>query len=390
MGASLLCAPAEAATLEAWRFDRTQNRLELRTDQGVQPVAQLVFSPTRLVIDLPGINLGRPKVEEAIGGTIRSLRIAQFDRQTTRVVVELAPGYTIDPNQVRFQGTFANRWTVTLPTPRYDPQLGAIAVTPPSQSTPPGRPAPTPPRPTVPTTPGVVVVPDSASPPTPSLPPNRPGTVVVPDSASPPPTSSPRPTPPTSPRPVPTPSIKPPTERVVVVIDPGHGGPDPGAIGIGGLRETDVVLPVAKQIATLLEKQGVEAILTRSTERDLDLAPRVNLAEEVDATVFVSIHANAVGLSRPEVNGLETYYYDSGLDLANTIHRTILEDVNVTDRRVRKANFYVLRETSMPAVLVELGFVTGATDAARLRNPTYRNQMAAAIARGILRYLQRI
>jgi N-acetylmuramoyl-L-alanine amidase len=176
----------------------------------------------------------------------------------------------------------------------------------------------------------------------------------------------------------------------VVVIDPGHGGPDPGAIGIGGLRETDVVLPVAKQIATLLEKQGVEAILTRSTERDLDLAPRVNLAEEVDATVFVSIHANAVGLSRPEVNGLETYYYDSGLDLANTIHRTILEDVNVTDRRVRKANFYVLRETSMPAVLVELGFVTGATDAARLRNPTYRNQMAAAIARGILRYLQRI
>jgi N-acetylmuramoyl-L-alanine amidase len=190
----------------------------------------------------------------------------------------------------------------------------------------------------------------------------------------------------TSNPPTPFPGV--PNGRIIVVVDPGHGGPDPGAIGIGGLRETDIVLPIAQQVATLLEQQGIQAVLTRTGEYDLDLPPRVAMAQRMNANLFVSIHANSISLSRPDVNGLETYYYSNGQRLARTIHNSILQSLDIRDRGVRTARFYVLRRTSMPSVLVEVGFVTGREDAAKLSDPTYRSQMAQAIARGILQYLQ--
>jgi N-acetylmuramoyl-L-alanine amidase len=202
----------------------------------------------------------------------------------------------------------------------------------------------------------------------------------------------PVPNPPIGTLPRPTGSIDFPTVpkgRLVVVIDPGHGGPDPGAVGRGGIREKDIVLDIGTQVANLLSQQGIQAVLTRKDDIDLDLEPRVALAERLNATLFVSIHANAIDMSRPDINGLETYYYDSGLGLAQTIHASVLEAIGLPDRRVRSARFYVLRKTSMPSVLVETGFVTGAEDAARLANPSYRSQMAAAITRGILQYIQR-
>ncbi|HEY9910013.1 MAG TPA: N-acetylmuramoyl-L-alanine amidase, partial [Thermosynechococcaceae cyanobacterium] len=196
---------------------------------------------------------------------------------------------------------------------------------------------------------------------------------------------------PVPPRTNPTPPTRPrvPNGKLVVVIDPGHGGPDPGAIGIRGIQEKEIVLDISRQVATLLEKQGVQAVLTREDDRDLDLEPRVQLAQQVKAALFVSIHANAIDLSRPEVNGLETYYYESGLELARSIHASVLASTGMADRRVRQARFYVLRRTSMPSVLVETGFVTGRDDAARLSSPAFRSQMAAGIVRGILQYIQR-
>ena len=108
------------------------------------------------------------------------------------------------------------------------------------------------------------------------------------------------------------------------------------------------------------------------------------------ATAFVSIHANAISMSRPDVNGLETYHAPGarlGARLARTVHNTILRRLRMPDRRVRPARFYVIRKTSMPAILVETGFLTGAQDIVRLRNPAWRKQMAQAIAQGILNYL---
>lgn len=113
----MLSSPAMAARLESWRFDANQNRLEFNTLGNVQPQAQLIFNPTRLVIDLPGTTFGRPQLTQQVGGGIRAIRVGQFDEQTTRIVVELTPGYTLDPKRVQFVGTSGDRWMVQLPTP---------------------------------------------------------------------------------------------------------------------------------------------------------------------------------------------------------------------------------------------------------------------------------
>ncbi|WP_052128593.1 N-acetylmuramoyl-L-alanine amidase family protein [Neosynechococcus sphagnicola] len=181
---------------------------------------------------------------------------------------------------------------------------------------------------------------------------------------------------------------RPPKGRLVVVIDPGHGGPDVGAVGIGGIWEKNIVLDVSRQVADLLERQGIQAVLTRPDDRDLDLEPRVQIARQVNATIFVSIHANSINLSRPDISGIETYYYATGARLAQVLHRNILQGTGAKDRGVRTARFYVIRRTTMPSVLLEIGFVTGQEDASRLSTAAYRSQMAAAIARGILEYLQ--
>ena len=192
-----------------------------------------------------------------------------------------------------------------------------------------------------------------------------------------------------SPAPTPSPTPLPPRQgRILVMIDPGHGGRDPGAIGIGGLREKDINITISRRVQDQLEAQGIQVVMTRTDDRAVSLQGRVDLAERANATVFVSIHANAISLSRPEVNGLETYYYSSGLTLARTIHNRILQNVTMADRGVRRARFYVLRNTSMPAVLVETGFVTGRDDAARFRNPAAVQQIADSIAQGIIEYVR--
>jgi N-acetylmuramoyl-L-alanine amidase len=178
-------------------------------------------------------------------------------------------------------------------------------------------------------------------------------------------------------------------DKIIVVIDPGHGGPDPGAVGIGGLNEVQIVDPVSNRVAELLRESGVDPVLTRTGDYDLDLDPRVDLANRIPANLFVSIHANAISMSRPDVNGLETYYYESGNYLAETIHESLIDATGSNDRGVRTARFYVLRYTDMPAVLVELGFVTGDQDAPRLRDPDYQETLARGIARGILEYIER-
>ena len=95
-----------------------------------------------------------------------------------------------------------------------------------------------------------------------------------------------------------------------------------------------------------------------------------------------------MGGTRPEVNGLETYYFQTGRILARTIHQTILRRFDIRDRNVRQARFYVLRNTTMPAVLVEVGFLTGSVDNRNLSNASYRQRMGEAIAQGIMEYLR--
>lgn len=178
-------------------------------------------------------------------------------------------------------------------------------------------------------------------------------------------------------------------ERVTVVLDPGHGGVDPGAVGIGGLQEKEVVMAITRHAAAALEAAGVAVIFTRQGDQSVDLQPRVDIAEAAQADLFVSIHANAISMARPEVNGVETYYYsERGARLAQILHRQVMQRINLGDRGVKQARFFVLRRTSMPAVLIETGFVTGAIDAPYLSDPSWQTTMGEAIAEGILTYLR--
>ena len=189
--------------------------------------------------------------------------------------------------------------------------------------------------------------------------------------------------------PTPAPVRRTPNTRVLVTIDPGHGGRDPGAIGVGGLQEKDVILPISREVAQILEKHGVAVMLTRRDDRFISLSGRAEMANRAGSDIFVSIHANSAGRSRTQVNGAETFYYSSGRRLAQNIQNRMIRDTGMKNRGVKQARFYVLRHTAMPAALVEVGFVTGRSDAAKLSSPQFRSQMAQAIANGILDYIGR-
>ncbi len=180
--------------------------------------------------------------------------------------------------------------------------------------------------------------------------------------------------------------------RVLVMLDPGHGGKDPGAIGPSGLKEVDVILPIAKRVAEILSRQGIAVKMTRTSDYFVGLDQRVTMSREAGATLFVSIHANSID-NRPDVNGLETYHYNLGQSLAATVHNTVVDYVNkngfyLNDRRVRSARFLVLRKSSIPAILVETGYLTSEAEAARLLRDDYRKVMAEAIAKGIIQYVK--
>jgi len=178
-----------------------------------------------------------------------------------------------------------------------------------------------------------------------------------------------------------------------VVIDPGHGGPDSGAVGIDGLKETDVVLDVSKIVTTLLSEKGVIVQMTRNKEVEVDLSPRVSLANKTNSDIFVSIHANASRGKKRYINGIETFYYSGwrGRLLAEKIQKEILKvSPGSPDRGVRKGRYFVIKKTNMPAVLAEIGFVTGRLDARRLEKKIHRRRVAFAIAKGILEYFKRV
>ena len=118
MGVFLLCTPAQAGSLESWNYNRNLRQIDLKTDEGVQPKVFLLANPTRLVIELPNTILGRSQTNQRIDPLIQEIRVGQFNSQTTRMVVELAPGYTIDPKKVRVRAESPTRWVLLLPTPQ--------------------------------------------------------------------------------------------------------------------------------------------------------------------------------------------------------------------------------------------------------------------------------
>ncbi len=113
----LLAVPVHAGQLAAWKFDPVRSRIDFKTDAGVQPKAFMLFNPTRLIVDLPGIAFPKPTITQRLSGNFRSLRVGQLDVNTTRLALELQPGYTLNPKQVQFVGENPIDWYVSIPVP---------------------------------------------------------------------------------------------------------------------------------------------------------------------------------------------------------------------------------------------------------------------------------
>ncbi|MGL5078650.1 MAG: AMIN domain-containing protein, partial [Waterburya sp.] len=120
LGVFLFCSPAQAGKIISWEFEEQDNNLVFETDEGVQPEAELLSNPTRLVIDLPGTTLDRETVKESYNGTVRGFRIGQSEPDTSRIVVEFAPGYIVNSDEIEFEENSGTEWTVKLPETKVD------------------------------------------------------------------------------------------------------------------------------------------------------------------------------------------------------------------------------------------------------------------------------
>ncbi|MGE5707252.1 MAG: N-acetylmuramoyl-L-alanine amidase, partial [Bacteroidota bacterium] len=172
----------------------------------------------------------------------------------------------------------------------------------------------------------------------------------------------------------------------LVVIDPGHGGTDPGAIGQRSTKESAVNLEMALKLQAELKKYGISTAMTRDTDVFVDLPTRPNFGEQKGAKLFVSLHCNAC--PNPEATGVETYYrQNDGIPLAKEIHRLLVEDLGRPDRGVKQARLYVLRSLNFPSVLVETAFISNVNEEALLADADFQQRAVQAIAGGIYRAL---
>lgn len=170
-----------------------------------------------------------------------------------------------------------------------------------------------------------------------------------------------------------------------IVLDAGHGGRDPGCVGVNKCYEKDVNLAVIFYLKQFLENKGKKVILSRSDDSEVLLQPRVDVANQNQASIFVSIHSNSI--PNPDITGIETYYYtDQSLLFAQTLHKHLITKLNVPDRKVRQRQLFVTRKTFMPSVLIEIGFLTNSTEAALLASPKYQEKIASALFDGIIEY----
>ncbi len=188
-----------------------------------------------------------------------------------------------------------------------------------------------------------------------------------------------------------------------VVVDPGHGGKDPGMTGADGLEEKGINLEISLKLRDILEKQGFNVVLTRDTDRGLydedasgkklqDLQRRTELIRKADPLLTVSIHQNSY--SDPDVKGPQVFYFqgsDEGKSLAEAVQKSLNEKLEITDPRSVKGNssYYLLKKSPAVTVIAECGFLTNPSEAEKLQDEAYQYKVAEALTEGIEAYLAR-
>ncbi|WJH34148.1 N-acetylmuramoyl-L-alanine amidase [Paenibacillus sp. CC-CFT747] len=171
-----------------------------------------------------------------------------------------------------------------------------------------------------------------------------------------------------------------------VVLDAGHGDQDPGAISISGKQEKDFNLTMVLKVKKILDQNpNIQVYLTRSDDTFVTLDGRCEFANNLGANVFVSIHGNKWV---PSTSGSETYYWrPESLSLANIMHKNLVAAAGLPDRQVRQNDFRVVKYTNMPAVLLEVGYLSSPNDEPQMFNAAFQDRVAGGIANGIKQYL---
>lgn len=195
-------------------------------------------------------------------------------------------------------------------------------------------------------------------------------------------------------------------KTVTVILDPGHGGEDGGAVGAGDVYEKDLNLAIAKEVESYLKMNGISVICTRNEDillydrnvdykgrkKMLDLAARLKISRETENSVFVSIHMNA--FPQTQYSGLQVYYSpndDTSADLAALIQndtKSLLQPTNTRKIKPASSNIYLLDRITTPAVLVECGFLSNAEECALLSDAEYRQKLSLILANAIAQFVE--
>lgn len=185
-------------------------------------------------------------------------------------------------------------------------------------------------------------------------------------------------------------SVKPPPAPVLplkgkkIVIDPGHGGTDPGAVR-DKVEESDLTLAIALKLKKLLEAQGAKVVLTRCDDSDKELNERTDMSNHEKPNIFVSIHINAS--NNPKTDGIETYYYTAHSKLlAKCLFEEMVASLGAKPNWVRQRSLYVCRLTDAPSVLVEVGYLSNKVKRVKLSTSDYQDRIAEALEKGVIKY----
>lgn len=191
-------------------------------------------------------------------------------------------------------------------------------------------------------------------------------------------------------------------EKICIAVDAGHGGSDPGKVGVNDALEKDINLAIALKLKDLLEKKDIKVVLTRDTDAGLypadatnkkasDMQNRCQIITDANPLFTVSIHQNSY--TSPEIKGAQVFYYgqsEQGKSLAETLQKSLISRIDPENKREAKANesYYLLKKTPTPTVIVECGFLSNPTEADQLLDADYQDKLARAIYMGILEYLE--
>jgi N-acetylmuramoyl-L-alanine amidase len=174
----------------------------------------------------------------------------------------------------------------------------------------------------------------------------------------------------------------------IVVIDPGHGGLDPGAYARNGIPEKALTLQTARKLARILNNNGATVYLTRNKDRTVSIRDIVGFANKVKADILISIHYNYYG-SLKRLSGTETYYYTrKSRPLALALHRSLIHGIKRRDRGLRRIRYYILRQAKMPAVIVEPLYISNPEESRLAQSAKFQNEIAQDIAGGVKNYFR--